>query len=95
MATTLSIPPVLPNESFALILTTPNDCNDGMTRENVTEELDKAKNSAGFDSNDKIRQLEAITALDVSARLGGLMEHAAMTTTAKGLIIVAAKDRAV
>ena len=66
-----------------------------MTHENVTEELDKAKNSAGFDSNGKIRLLEAITALDVSARLGGSMEHAPMLTRAKGLVIVAAKDRAV
>jgi len=82
-------------EFLALILTTPDDYNKRMTREKVAEELDKAKDTVGFDSNDKIRQLEAIMALDVSAPFEGSMERAAAATKAKVLVIPAMKDRAV
>jgi homoserine O-acetyltransferase len=82
-------------EFFALILTTPDDYNKHMTRERVAEELDKAKATKGFDSNDKIRQLEAILALDVSASFGGSMERAAAAVKARVFVIPAMKDRAV
>jgi homoserine O-acetyltransferase/O-succinyltransferase len=82
-------------EFLALILTTPDEYNRHMTRERVAEELDKAKNTTGFDSNDKIRQLQAIMALDVSAPFGGSMERAAATVRAKVLVIPSLKDRAV
>jgi len=82
-------------EFLALILTTPDEYNRHMTREKVTEELEKAKSTTGFDSNDKIRQLQAIMALDVSAPFGGSMERAAAATKAKAFVIVATKDRAV
>jgi homoserine O-acetyltransferase len=82
-------------EFFALILTTPDDYNKHMTRERVAGELDKAKGTKGFDSNDKIRQLEAILALDVSAPFGGSMERAAAVVKARVFVIAALKDRAV
>jgi homoserine O-acetyltransferase len=82
-------------EFLALILTTPDNYNKRMTREKLAAELDKAKDTVGFDSNDKIRQLQAIMALDVSAPFGGSMERAAAATKAKVLVIAAMKDRAV
>jgi homoserine O-acetyltransferase/O-succinyltransferase len=82
-------------EFLALILTTPDEYNRHMTRERVAEELDKAENTTGFDSNDKIRQLQAIMALDVSAPFGGSMERAAAAVRAKALVIPSLKDRAV
>jgi homoserine O-acetyltransferase/O-succinyltransferase len=82
-------------EFLALILTTPDEYNRHMTRERVAEELDKAKNTTGFDSNDKIRQLQAIVALDVSAPFEGSMERAAAAVRAKVLVIPSLKDRAV
>lgn len=82
-------------EFMALILSTPDEFNRRMTREQLDHELDKAKNTTGFDSNDKIRQLEAILALDVSAPFGGSMERAAARVEAKAFVITAVKDRAV
>ncbi|HXI83640.1 MAG TPA: alpha/beta hydrolase [Verrucomicrobiae bacterium] len=82
-------------EFFALILTTPDEYNHHMTRERFAEELDKARNTLGFDSNDKIRQLQAIMALDISTSFGGSMERAAAAVKAKLLVISAVKDRAV
>jgi homoserine O-acetyltransferase len=82
-------------EFLALILTTPDEYNRRMTRERVAGELDKAKNTTGFDSNDKIRQLEAIMALDIAAPFDGSMERAAATVKARVLVIPALKDRAV
>ena len=82
-------------EFLALILTTPDEYNRHMTRERLAAELDKAKNTPGFDSNDKIRQLHAIQALDVSAPFGGYMERAAAAVKAKLFVISATKDHAV
>jgi homoserine O-acetyltransferase len=82
-------------EFLALILTTPDEYNRHMTRKRLAGELDKAKNTSGFDSNDKIRQLQAITALDVSAPFGGDMERAAAAVKAKVLVISATRDHAV
>src|ERR1017187_3259008 len=82
-------------EFLALILTTPDEYNRTMTRERLAAELDKAKNTPGFDSNDKIRQLQAIMALDVSAPFGGLMERAAAAVKARLFVVSATKDHAV
>jgi homoserine O-acetyltransferase len=82
-------------EFLALILTTPDEYNRQMTRERLAKELDKAKNSPGFDSNDKIRQLEAIMALDVSAPFGSDMARAAAAVKAKLFVVSARKDHAV
>jgi homoserine O-acetyltransferase len=82
-------------EFLALILSTPTEYNRHMPRERVEAELDKAKDTKGFDSNDKIRQLEAIMALDVSVPFDGSMERAAAAVKAKAFVIVASKDRAV
>ena len=82
-------------EFLALILTTPDEYNKRMTREQLDAELGKAKDTPGFDSNDKIRQLEAIMALDVSAPFGGSMERAAAAVKAKLFVIPSLKDRAV
>jgi len=82
-------------EFLALILTTPDEFNKHMTREKLAEELDRAKDTKGFDSNDKIRQLEAIMALDVSAPFDGSMERAAAAVKARVLVIPSLKDRAV
>ncbi len=82
-------------EFLALILTTPDEYNRHMTRERLAAELDKAKNTPGFDSNDKIRQLQAIMALDVSAPFGGSMEGAAAAVKAKLFVVSATKDHAV
>jgi len=82
-------------EFFALILSTPDEYNKRMTREHLAADLDKAKTTPGFDSNDKIRQLEAIMSLDVSEPFGGSLEGAAAAVKAKVLVISALKDRAV
>jgi homoserine O-acetyltransferase len=82
-------------EFLALILTTPDEYNRHMTRERLAGELDKAKSTPGFDSNDKIRQLQAIMTLDVSAPFGGDMTRAAAAVKAKLFVISARKDHAV
>jgi homoserine O-acetyltransferase/O-succinyltransferase len=82
-------------EFLALILTTPDEYNRHMTRQRLAAELDKAKNTPGFDSNDKIRQLQAIMALDVYAPFGGDIERATAAVKAKLFVISARKDHAV
>lgn len=82
-------------EFYAMILTTPEDLNKRFTKDNVLAEMEKAKNAKGFDSNDKIRQTQAMMALDISQRFGGSMERAAEAVKAKTLIIVALKDHIV
>jgi homoserine O-acetyltransferase len=82
-------------EFLALILTTPDEFNRNHTREQLAAELDRAKSTTGFDSNDKIRQLQAIMALNVAAPFDGSIERAADAVKARAFIIVALKDRAV
>ena len=56
-----------------LLLTTPEHYNRATRREQVLEQIEKARNaSGGSDANDKIRQCEAMMSLDVSAPLGRL-----------------------
>jgi homoserine O-acetyltransferase len=81
-------------EFLALILTTPEEYNRRMTLDKVAADLEKAEKATGFDSNDKIRQLEAIMGLDVSSAFGGSMEKGAAAVKAKVLVIAALKDHA-
>jgi homoserine O-acetyltransferase len=79
----------------AMLLTTPDHYNRTMTRERVFEELEKARTENSFDANDKIRQVEAMMSLDVSAPFGGSMERAAAAVRAKVLVIAASLDHVV
>ena len=55
-----------------LLLTTPSDYNRRKTREQTLNDLEKARGDAKrFDANDKIRQDQAMRALDVSREFGG------------------------
>ncbi len=78
-----------------LLLTTPDNFNKSTTRQQVFEQLAKAKEDKAFDANDKIRQAQAMMALDISEGFGGSMERAASTIKAKVLNIVARLDHVV
>jgi homoserine O-acetyltransferase len=78
-----------------LLLTTPENYNKRMTRQKVFESLAKAKTDKITDGNDKIRQAQAMMALDVSETFGGSMERAARSVKAKALVIVAKLDHVV
>ena len=82
-------------EFGALVLTTPENFNKHMTRRQVFEELEKKKKQTGFDANDKIRQGQAIMALDVTGPFAGSMERAAAAVKAQVLVLVARLDHAV
>jgi homoserine O-acetyltransferase len=83
-------------EIGALILTTPDDYNQKMTRDKVLSEIAKARQETeGFDANDKIRQVQAMMTLDVTAEFGGSLEKAAAAVKTKPLIIVARLDHTV
>jgi homoserine O-acetyltransferase/O-succinyltransferase len=79
----------------ALLLTTPQNFNKRMTRSLVFAELEKARKESLFDANDKIRQDQAMMALDVAARYGGSMERATVAVKAKVFVIVATQDHVV
>src|SRR5205085_11082307 len=49
----------------------------------------------GFDANDKIRQAQAMIALDVSIPFGGTQERAAAVAQAKVFVIVAKQEHVV
>ena len=79
-----------------LLLTTPTDYNRRTTREKVLADLEKARGDAKrFDANDKIRQDQAMMALDVSRDFGGSLERAARSVKAKVLVVVAKFDHVV
>lgn len=82
-------------EFGGLVLTTPEEFNRRMTREKVLSEIGHAKTVHGFDANDKIRQDQAMMALDVSAPFGGSMERAAAAVKARVLVVVATQDHTV
>ena len=64
--------------------------------EKVFEELEKAKReTGGFDANNKIRQVQAMMALDVAEGFGGSLERAAAAVKATVFVIVASHDHAV
>ena len=82
-------------EFGALVLTTPENYNKRLTRQEVLAEIEKSKQTLRFDANDKIRQAQAMMALDVAAPFGGSLERAAATVKAKVLVIVARFDHVV
>jgi homoserine O-acetyltransferase len=79
-----------------LLLTTPSDYNRRKTREQTLNDLEKARADAKrSDANDKIRQDQAMMALDVSREFGGSLERAARAVEAKVLVVVAKFDHVV
>jgi homoserine O-acetyltransferase len=82
-------------EFGVLLLTTPDNYNKHMTRRQVFEELEKEKKQPGFDSNNKIRQAQAMMTLDVTKEFAGSMERAAASVKARVLVIVAKLDHVV
>jgi homoserine O-acetyltransferase len=80
-----------------LLLTTPENYNKHYPREKILEELKRARETkgGGFDANDKIRQVEAMMALDVSEAFGGSMAQAAARVKAKVFVIVSKFDHVV
>ena len=77
-----------------LALSTPEHYNQETTREKFFASL-KEPADTHFDSNDRIRQAQAMMGLDVSAPFGGSMERAAAEVKAPMLIIVDAHDHMV
>jgi len=76
--------------------TTPANVNHELTRASVTKSLEDGRKAvAKMDANDRIRQLQAMMNLDVSAPFGGAMEKAAAAVKAKVLVIVAVQDHMV
>ena len=63
----------------------------------ILEELKKAREAkgGGFDANDKIRQVQAMMALDISEGFGGSMQQAAERIKAKVFVIAAKYDHVV
>ncbi len=93
-----SVPPV--NGTVAALstleLTTPEDFNQKVTREQLAAHTaDAEKQAARFDMNDRLRQLQAMMAHDIYAPFGGSMERAAAAARAKFLVIVSARDHMV
>jgi homoserine O-acetyltransferase/O-succinyltransferase len=82
------------DEIAQLALTTPEHYNRENTREKFFAAL-KEPVSSGFDTNDRIRQEQAMMDLDVSATFDGSMERAAAAVKADMLIIVSAHDHMV
>jgi homoserine O-acetyltransferase/O-succinyltransferase len=82
-------------EFGALVLTTPENYNKHTTRKQVFDDLEKANRTPGFDANNKIRQVQAMISLDVSATFAGSMERAARTVKARLLVIVSKTDHVV
>ena len=82
-------------EMGELFLNTPQQYNRTHTRQQVFDSLAKYAVPRNQDSNDKIRQAQAMMALDVSAPFGGSLEQAAAAVKAKVFVIVAAKDHMV
>ena len=79
-----------------LLLTTPTDYNRHKTREQTLADLEKARHDAKrFDANDKIRQGQAMMALDVTRDFGGSLERAARAVKAKVFVVVAKNDHVV
>jgi len=84
-------------EFGALLLTTPDEYNKKMSRQQILEELKKAREAkgGGFDANDKIRQDQAMMALDVSESFAGSMEKAAARVRARVFVVASRFDHVV
>jgi homoserine O-acetyltransferase/O-succinyltransferase len=91
-------PARIPEYEFSsLLLTTPDHFNKEMTRAKVLDELKQAREAkgGGFDANDKVRQVQAMMALDVSAPFSGSLEQAAGRVKSKVFVVVAKFDHVV
>ena len=76
-----------------LFLTSPEHFNQSTTREKVMQELAQAPaKGEGSDANNKIRQSQAMMALDVSQPFGGSMAGAAAAVKAKLFVIASKTD---
>ncbi len=82
-------------ELGALILTTPGLYNQKHTSRTVFDDLNKADSNPTTDANNKIRQVEAMMALDVSADFGKEMARPAAIVKARVLVIVSRFDHVV
>jgi homoserine O-acetyltransferase len=78
-----------------LLLTTPDHYNREVTREQLFDRLRKEETNAGFDANDKIRQAQAMMALDVTQTFNGSMERAAREVKANVFVIISLRDHVV
>jgi len=81
----------------ALALTTPQDRVLHIPPQEFPQFLEKNRRETikGFDANDRIRQLQAMLADDVSVPFGGSLEKAAAAVRAQVLVIVGLKDHMV
>lgn len=83
-------------EFGAILLSTPEHYNQHTTREQVLEQLrNPEKFTTGYDANNKVRQTQAMMALDVSAPFGGHLDLAVAAVKAKVLMIVSRSDHVV
>jgi homoserine O-acetyltransferase len=82
-------------ELGALILTTPDRYNQTHTSRDLFDDLGKLNVNYTTDANNKIRQVEAMMALDVSANFGKDMARAAAAVKARVLVIVSRFDHVV
>lgn len=89
-------PGKMANAEFAmLMLTTPQHVNESHTPQQVLDDLEKEKNKPAQDSNNKIRQSEAMMALDLANDFNGSLDAAAHAVKARTLIIVSRYDHTV
>lgn len=80
----------------AIVLTTPEDFNRKSSRQTVLQEFAKAKTeNRGSDANNKIRQTQAMMALDITEKFGGDWTKTASAVKAKVFVVVARRDHTV
>ena len=80
----------------AILLTTPEDFNRKTSRQKVLDEFTKAEaEMKGSDANNKIRQTQAMMALDITEKFGGSWERTAQAVKSKVFVIVARLDHTV
>lgn len=83
-------------EFGSILLKTPEEFNKTHTRNEVLKALAKSKDSTeGSDANNKIRQVEAMMAMNVAAPFGDSLEKAATAVKAQVLVIVGKEDHTV
>jgi homoserine O-acetyltransferase len=79
-----------------LFLSTPEHFNNETTREKVLHNIDEAvAGNKGSDANNKIRQSQAMMALDISQSFEGSMPRAAAAVKARVFVIVSKYDHTV
>jgi len=79
-----------------LFLTTPEHFNQSTTREKTLHDLATAGGTnQGLDANDKIRQSQALMALDVSQPFDGSMQRAAAAVKARVFVVASKTDHTV